>query len=658
MDLNGDGTKDTGEDAIIWNGGKGWNPVQTYSGELEGNQYEIKNLFINRSFDSAAGSVGLFGTLGTGGEVRNLYLSGVNVTGSSTASSNVFVSALAAWNQGTISDSYVTGSVTANQTAASGGTAYAGGFIANNPGGTIRKSYSSANVTATAVLSWNLSGTVEASYATGNVTVTGSANVGNNADAGGLVGDNSVGTITAVYATGNVTAGAGGTVNVGGLVGDNTGTVSAAWSKGVPTGDDAGTNNVGGLIGTGSGTVNYSYWDTTTTGIADDDDTNAPEGKTTSELQTPTETQKSLPNYPTGIYANWNVNVDGVTGNDNPWDFGTSSQYPVLHVRTLPHTLLQGVPTVTWAVSNATICESSAGTNTNVCGASPVTSTTITPTLSAAWATDLSYTIPINSAYTSDKAKLTIPAGDTTATGATLTAVNNKVDALDNVLNLSPPSSHLRQASSVPTITIKDDDIPKPTGFKVSTNGTNVQLDWTEVSLADSYTLQQSTSATTTDITISSGSTVQHKITSGLTSGTTYYFRLIAKATGYDDSPSDVVSTAPTTGNVDYDADNDGLIDVDTLAKLNAVRWDLDGDGVGDKYDSNGDGDYNDTGEYDYTSNYEGVFSSAEDNLGCGESAATISSQNTGNPTCKGYEITASLDFDTGTKGTRTDDTY
>ena len=32
----------------------------------------------------------------------------------------------------------------------------------------------------------------------------------------------------------------------------------------------------------------------------------------------------------TGIYANWNVDVDGVTGNDNPWDFGTSSQYPVL----------------------------------------------------------------------------------------------------------------------------------------------------------------------------------------------------------------------------------------------------------------------------------------------------------------------------------------
>ena len=54
---------------------------------------------------------------------------------------------------------------------------------------------------------------------------------------------------------------------------------------------------------------------------------------------------------------------DGVAGNDNPWDFGHSNQYPVLHVRTLPYVLLQDVPTVTWAVANTTLCESSKGTN-------------------------------------------------------------------------------------------------------------------------------------------------------------------------------------------------------------------------------------------------------------------------------------------------------
>ena len=30
----------------------------------------------------------------------------------------------------------------------------------------------------------------------------------------------------------------------------------------------------------------------------------------------------------------------------------------------------------------------------------------------------------------------------------------------------------------------------------------------------------------------------------------------------------------------DYDADNDGLIEIANLAQLNAIRWDLDGDGA------------------------------------------------------------------------------
>lgn len=31
---------------------------------------------------------------------------------------------------------------------------------------------------------------------------------------------------------------------------------------------------------------------------------------------------------------------------------------------------------------------------------------------------------------------------------------------------------------------------------------------------------------------------------------------------------------------VDYDADDDGLIEIEWLEQLDAVRWDLDGDGV------------------------------------------------------------------------------
>ena len=37
--------------------------------------------------------------------------------------------------------------------------------------------------------------------------------------------------------------------------------------------------------------------------------------------------------------------------------------------------------------------------------------------------------------------------------------------------------------------------------------------------------------------------------------------------------------TLPYCDELDYDGDNDGLIEVSTLAQLNAIRWDLDGDG-------------------------------------------------------------------------------
>ena len=163
--------------------------------------------------------------------------------------------------------------------------------------------------------------------------------------AGGLVGDNR-GTVSTSYASGQVTGGSG----VGGLVGLNRGSLTASYARvqvrgneragglvgsdilgtittSYATGQVTGTDQVGGLVGiVTSSTITASYWDTTTSGIADDTDDNAPEGKTTAELQAPT-------GY-TGIYADWNIDVDG-GGNDNPWAFGEDYQYPVLrHGRT------------------------------------------------------------------------------------------------------------------------------------------------------------------------------------------------------------------------------------------------------------------------------------------------------------------------------------
>ena len=87
-------------------------------------------------------------------------------------------------------------------------------------------------------------------------------------------------------------------------------------------------------MGQNVGNVWTSYFDTNTTGQTT---SSGGTGYTTTQLQMPT-------NY-TGIYSNWNIDVDngffrgvddgrmaGDMTADMPWDFGTTSQYPRLKV--------------------------------------------------------------------------------------------------------------------------------------------------------------------------------------------------------------------------------------------------------------------------------------------------------------------------------------
>ena len=78
-------------------------------------------------------------------------------------------------------------------------------------------------------------------------------------------------------------------------------------------------------------------------------------------------------------------------------------------------------------------------------------------------------------------------------------------------------------------------------------------------------------------------------------------------------------SAVRAQSSVDYDADDDGLIDVDSLARLNAIRWDLDGDGTADI-------------NTDATS-YSAAFPNPMTSMGCPSDG------------CTGYEVTADLDF-------------
>ena len=92
----------------------------------------------------------------------------------------------------------------------------------------------------------------------------------------------------------------------------------------------------------------------------------------------------------------------------------------------------------------------------------------------------------------------------------------------------------------------------------------------------------------------------------------------------------------PTT---DYDADNDGLIDIRTLAQLNAVRHDLDGDG---KQGSVSATDW---------ATYTAAFPNPTSGMGCKPTDHDDDTTTAKQPTCDGYELMADLDFDTDGDG-------
>ena len=324
FDTNGNGHADAGD--AYWNDAAGWQPIGSstrFTATFDGGGHTIANLYIDGD-----GTVGLFAYTEAGSDIRGVGLVSASVTGKQT------VGGLVAYNTlGHISDSYVTGSVS--------GEGFTGGLVGHNTG-PITDSYFNGNVSAPGsghvggLVGYNKSpGRITGGYATGRVS--------GGVPVGGLVGNNVGGAITGSYATSRVT----GSIEVGGLVGasapDSTTTnsyatgsvtgsnyvgglvggsgVSTTITDSYATGSVTGSTNVGGLVGGihSSGVVNSaSYWDTQTTGQTSSDGSEDSAGKTTAELQTPTSAS--------GIYATWDPDV---------WDFGTSSQYPVLKVEGL-----------------------------------------------------------------------------------------------------------------------------------------------------------------------------------------------------------------------------------------------------------------------------------------------------------------------------------
>ncbi|MBN2487135.1 MAG: hypothetical protein JXB34_14265, partial [Bacteroidales bacterium] len=297
-----------------WNGGEGFSPIGNsnfpFNGSFNGDNYEISNLYINRtSIDYQA----LFGFVGYSGLIQNTGLVSADITG------NYNIAGLTAYSLGTVQKCYSSGSVEGKYTI--------GGLVGYN-GGMVDSCYSSATVTTAQNTIGNLVGlnyglvsnsytngvvnsiasgggiagvnrkTIENCYSTGTVSSPNNAGgicgsnygtvsecfstisiSGGSSSTGGLFGYNDYnGRAVNCYATGNISGGN----YVGGLIGMNRGYADNCYSNGLITG----TSNRGGLIGWSLNAANVQncYWDTQTSSQATSPGGGT--GKTTTEMKT------------------------------------------------------------------------------------------------------------------------------------------------------------------------------------------------------------------------------------------------------------------------------------------------------------------------------------------------------------------------------------
>jgi hypothetical protein len=203
--------------------------LRSFTGVFDGNGHTLSNVVINQPGNLY---VGLFSKLESGGEIRNLGVENMNITGT------YYVGGLVGINHGcTISSCYATGTVS--------GVYGVGGLVGENYSGTIMACYATGSVSGSGGCVGGLvginSGPVSFCYAKGAISGGGCV--------GGLVGGNYVSALTSCYATGTVT---GTSYSVGGLVGVNEeGTITSCYTTGAVTG----TSSVGGLVGS----INFGF---------------------------------------------------------------------------------------------------------------------------------------------------------------------------------------------------------------------------------------------------------------------------------------------------------------------------------------------------------------------------------------------------------------
>jgi len=222
-----------------------------FTGTFNGNGFKI----INGSISAPDDFIGLFAS--NAGTIRRLGLENISMTAGG------FSGLLVGWNEGTIEDCYVKGSISAGNVPSTGG-------LAGRNYGTIQRCWAIVDITKSSSNRWT-GGLVGGNGGAGGVAGAGGpgtiieccavgdiSNTGNASGTGGLCGG-SEGTVIDSFARGDVTSGG----NCGGLIGRaaNSNTVNT-YATGAVTGD----GSTGGLIGSNTGAVHNSYYDQETTG--------------------------------------------------------------------------------------------------------------------------------------------------------------------------------------------------------------------------------------------------------------------------------------------------------------------------------------------------------------------------------------------------------
>ena len=184
----------------------------------------------------------------------------------------------------------------------------------------------------------------------------------------------------------------------------------------------------------------------------------------------------------------------------------------------------------------------------------------------------------------------------------------------------------------------------KPLVLTAAASGTQVALSWPDVTETAWTGTPQVSYALYRDgakVTGYDGNSRSYTDT-GLAHGDSHRYRVTLLVGGAEAASSAASALLPAR----HDSDSDGLIEISNLAQLDAVRYDLNGDGVVDSsFDDESTADTDES--EDEKAAYAAAFPVAE-----GKSVCLAEYP------CTGYELTADLDFDTGTAGDRTDDDY